>query len=51
MSAPTIVSRTEFEAAREALLAEEKAVTRARDSVAGTRRGMPMVRVDTQYKT
>jgi predicted dithiol-disulfide oxidoreductase (DUF899 family) len=47
---PTRVSREEFEAAREALLSEEKAVTHARDALAAKRRSMPAVRVDQDYK-
>ncbi|HEX3829240.1 MAG TPA: DUF899 domain-containing protein [Sporichthyaceae bacterium] len=45
-----IVSREDFEAARVALLAEEKALTRAKDALAAKRRAMPAVRVDKDYK-
>lgn len=47
---PTRVGREEFEAAREALLSEEKALTHARDALAAKRRAMPAVRVDQDYK-
>jgi len=50
MTALTRVSRAEFEAAREALLVEEKALTRARDALAAKRRTMPAVVVETDYK-
>ncbi len=46
---PPIVSRSEWIAARKALLAKEKAVTRARDAVAAERRRLPMVRIDKDY--
>lgn len=46
---PQIVSRAEWLAARKALLAEEKALTRARDALAAKRRRLPMVRVEKNY--
>lgn len=41
MNTPPIVSRQEWEAAREQLLIKEKAHTRARDALAAERRRMP----------
>jgi predicted dithiol-disulfide oxidoreductase (DUF899 family) len=49
MSLPEIVSRADWRAAREALLAKEKAATRARDALNAERRGLPMVEVDKEY--
>ena len=49
MNLPPVVSETEWQAARETLLAEEKDATRARDSLAAKRRRLPMVRVDKGY--
>jgi predicted dithiol-disulfide oxidoreductase (DUF899 family) len=49
MNLPEIVTASEWEAAREALLAEEKAATRARDALAAKRRRLPMVGVDKDY--
>jgi predicted dithiol-disulfide oxidoreductase (DUF899 family) len=46
---PKVVSRAEWLAARKQLLAEEKAVTRARDAVAAKRRRLPMVRLEKRY--
>jgi predicted dithiol-disulfide oxidoreductase (DUF899 family) len=46
---PPIVSRAEWQAAHEALLAKEKAATRARDALAAERRRQPMVKVEKQY--
>jgi predicted dithiol-disulfide oxidoreductase (DUF899 family) len=46
---PQIVSETEWRAAREALLADEKEATRARDALAARRRRLPMVRIDKDY--
>src|SRR5258708_8596240 len=46
---PKIVSATEWQAARENLLAKEKAATRARDALAAERRRLPMVRIDKDY--
>jgi predicted dithiol-disulfide oxidoreductase (DUF899 family) len=49
MSLPKIATREEWLAARTALLAEEKAMTRARDALSTKRRELPMVRIDTDY--
>jgi predicted dithiol-disulfide oxidoreductase (DUF899 family) len=49
MNLPPIVSQTEWQKARDALLAEEKDATRARDALAATRRRLPMVRIDKNY--
>jgi predicted dithiol-disulfide oxidoreductase (DUF899 family) len=49
MNLPPVVSDTEWQAAREALLAEEKEATRARDALAAKRRRLPMVRIDKDY--
>ena len=49
MALPTVVSRDEWLAARMELLAEEKAMTRARDALNTRRRELPMVRVDKEY--
>ncbi|AVH59341.1 MULTISPECIES: DUF899 domain-containing protein [Streptomyces] len=49
MTLPQIVSREEWRAAREALLAKEKAATRARDALNAERRGLPMVEIDKEY--
>ena len=46
---PPIVSKEEWEAAREKLLVEEKAVTRARDALAAKRRRMPWLEVKKNY--
>ncbi|MFF3611160.1 DUF899 domain-containing protein [Streptomyces sp. NPDC002580] len=49
MTLPHIVSREEWRAAREELLVEEKAATRARDALNAARRGLPMVEIDKEY--
>src|SRR5882757_9186315 len=49
MTLPQIVSRNEWRAAREELLAKEKAATRARDALNAERRGLPMVAIDKEY--
>ncbi|MFJ9023079.1 DUF899 domain-containing protein [Streptomyces sp. NPDC102259] len=46
---PEIVSREEWRAAREELLAKEEAVARARDALDAERRGLPMVEVGREY--
>jgi len=46
---PEVASRGEWLAARKALLAKEKALTRQRDAVNAERRRLPMVRVDKPY--
>jgi len=47
---PPIVSREEWDAARERLLAQEKALTHARDALAAERRRMPWLAVEKDYK-
>ncbi|MFS8203108.1 DUF899 domain-containing protein [Streptomyces sp. CWNU-52B] len=49
MTLPRIVSREEWRAAREELLVEEKAATRARDALNADRRRLPMVEIDKEY--
>src|SRR5690242_7011207 len=49
MNTPPIVSAKDWEAAREQLLVEEKAVTRARDALAAKRRLMPWMAVEKDY--
>jgi len=49
MSLPKVVSPQEWRAARVALLADEKAMTRARDALSTKRRELPMVKVDKRY--
>ncbi len=49
LSLPRIVSESEWRAARLALLAREKELTRARDALAAERRRLPMVRVEKEY--
>jgi predicted dithiol-disulfide oxidoreductase (DUF899 family) len=49
MSLPPVVSREEWLVARKELLAEEKAMTRARDELNTKRRELPMVKVDEDY--
>ena len=44
-----IVSKTEWVGARKELLAQEKALTRARDAVSAARRKLPWVRVEKDY--
>ncbi len=50
MQLPQIVSPEEWQAAHEALLAREKAATRARDALAAERRRQPMVRFSTDHR-
>jgi predicted dithiol-disulfide oxidoreductase (DUF899 family) len=51
MTVPTkVVSPEEWRAQREALLAKEKELTRARDALAAERRRLPMVRVEKEYR-
>lgn len=47
---PPIVSRAEWKAARDSLLAKEKAHTRAKDVISAERRRLPMVLIDASYK-
>ena len=49
MNLPPIVSPSEWQSARDALLAKEKEATRARDALAAERRRLPMVRIETDY--
>jgi predicted dithiol-disulfide oxidoreductase (DUF899 family) len=44
-----VASPTEWQAARDALLADEKAATRARDALAAKRRRLPMVKIEKSY--
>ena len=50
MNTPSIVSRQEWDAAREELLVKEKALTRARDALAAERRRMPWLAVEKDYR-
>jgi predicted dithiol-disulfide oxidoreductase (DUF899 family) len=49
MNLPPVVSQAEWQAARQALLAEEKEATRARDALAAERRRLPMVRIEKDH--
>lgn len=49
MTLPRIVSREQWQAAREELLVREKAATRARDALNADRRRLPMVEIDKEY--
>src|SRR5207247_4351307 len=46
---PRVVSHDEWTAARKQLLAEEKAMTRARDKLSAKRRELPMVKIEKDY--
>lgn len=46
---PRVVSRSEWLAARNALLIKEKAATRARDALNAERRRLPMVKIEKDY--
>lgn len=50
MTLPEVVSREEWLAARQHLLAREKELTRQRDVLNADRRRLPMVRIEKQYK-
>src|SRR5882724_4746426 len=50
MSLPKVVTREEWLAARKQLLAEEKAMTKARDALNTKRRELPMVAVEKEYR-
>jgi predicted dithiol-disulfide oxidoreductase (DUF899 family) len=50
MNTPPIVSRQEWEAARQQLLVKEKELTRARDALAAERRRMPWLAVEKKYE-
>lgn len=47
---PQVVTREQWREARVALLAKEKAATRARDALNTERRNLPMVLVDKEYR-
>ena len=49
MKNPEIVSEADWQAAHEALLAEEKEATRARDAFAAKRRRLPMAAIEKDY--
>jgi len=49
MDTPPIVSREQWDGAREELLAKEKELTRARDVLAAERRRMPWLAVEKEY--
>ena len=49
MNLPPIVSPTEWQAARDELLAKEKDATRARDALAAERRRLPRVQIEKDY--
>ena len=49
MDLPPAVSPVEWRAARDELLAKEKAATRERDALAAERRRLPRVRIDKHY--
>ena len=46
---PRIVTRAEWQQARDQLLVKEKAATRAHDALAAERRRLPMVRIEKDY--
>src|SRR3954469_16365551 len=48
-SMPKIVSREEWQRARDQLLIKEKAATKAGDALSAERRRLPMVRVENDY--
>jgi predicted dithiol-disulfide oxidoreductase (DUF899 family) len=50
MDTPPIVSRQEWDAARENMLQKEKELTRARDALAAERRRMPWLAVEEGYE-
>jgi len=49
MNLPPVVTATEWQAARDELLAEEKEATRARDALAAKRRLLPRVHIEKDY--
>jgi predicted dithiol-disulfide oxidoreductase (DUF899 family) len=49
MNLPSLVSQTDWQAARDALLAKEKEATRARDALAAERRKLPRVQIEKDY--
>ena len=50
MKPPSIVTPSEWEAARQRLLVKEKELTRARDALAAERRRMPWLAVEKEYE-
>ena len=50
LKTPPVVSQKEWEAARQQLLAKEKALTRSRDALAAERRRMPWILVEKRYE-
>jgi predicted dithiol-disulfide oxidoreductase (DUF899 family) len=50
MDLPKVVSQGEWEQARQALLAQEKQATRARDALAAQRRRLPRQHVEKEYR-
>ena len=50
MGLPDVVSPEVWRAARVQLLAEEKAMTRARDALSAKRRELPMVEITKDYR-
>jgi predicted dithiol-disulfide oxidoreductase (DUF899 family) len=50
MQTPAIVSRAEWDEARNALLVKEKELTKAKDAMAAQRRRMPWLPVDKAYE-
>ncbi len=50
MQTPPIVSAPEWQAAHQALLVKEKALTRAQDALAAERRRMPWLAVEKPYE-
>jgi len=49
MNLPQVVTPTEWQAARDELMIQEKEATRALDALAAKRRRLPMVRIDKDY--
>ena len=49
MNLPQVVTPTEWQAARDELMIQEKEATRALDALAAKRRRLPMVRIDKEY--
>jgi predicted dithiol-disulfide oxidoreductase (DUF899 family) len=49
MENPQVVTREEWLVARKALLAREKAATRAKDELSAERRRLPMVEIENEY--
>jgi predicted dithiol-disulfide oxidoreductase (DUF899 family) len=50
LKTPPVVSPQEWEAARQRLLVNEKALTRSRDALAAERRRMPWMTVEKKYE-